>query len=286
MAVDIKPIEREINGTQGVFIASIFNITNIGNVPADNITLIPIVPEGWEYKTALVSYLNVSETTNRTIFVKPPYTAMGKFAIPVKAVRGNLTLDIDYFWLNVIKAVNVSVLEIVEVPKVIQMGPNSNVTVPILLRNIGKVRLHDIMGRLENGELCIDHYHFTSITLLDPDEVKASYLTIRSKGKPTRCPATIIFGSREEAYAFSDVEIIVTPPPPLIPAIPKINLLLVLLIFAAILFAARKGKERERIRKMRREQRIFRILMYLIISIVISIIIYIAFSLFGFPELL
>ncbi|MBN2014260.1 MAG: hypothetical protein JW778_03680 [Candidatus Altiarchaeota archaeon] len=286
LAIDIKPIEREINGSQGMFIPAVFNVTNIGNVEADNISLIPIVPEGWEYKTAFVSYLDVGETTNRTIFVKPPYTVTGKFAIPVKAVRDDVTLDIDYFWLNVIKAVNVSVLEIVEVPKTIYMTPNSNITIPILLENIGKVRLHDITGRLENAELCIETYHFTSITIIDPKEAKSSYLNLRSTDKPGRCPATIIFGSREEAYAFSDVEIIVTPPPSLIPGLAKINLLLVLLIFAGILLAARKGKEKEKLRKMtpgRRMQRVFR---YFIISVVCAVVIYVAFSFFGFSGII
>lgn len=286
MAVDIKPIEREINGTQGMFVPAVFNVTNIGNVPADNITLIPIVPEGWEYKTAFVSYLDVGETTNRTIFVKPPYTVSGKFAIPVKAIRDDVTLDIDYFWLNVIKAVNVSVLEIVEAPKTIILGPNSNLTVPILLKNIGKVRLHDIVGRLENAEMCLQTYSFTSVTIIDPQEVKSSYLTIRSRDKPYKCPATIIFGSREEAYAFSDVMIIVTPPSPLIPSISNLNLVLLLLIFAGVLWSARKGKERKKLKKMTKQQRVNMILKYFVLSVVIAFLLYVSLSFFGSPAII
>ncbi|HEX55217.1 MAG TPA: hypothetical protein ENF49_03725 [Candidatus Altiarchaeales archaeon] len=284
MAINIEPIEREINGTQGVFIPAIFNITNIGNVPVDNVTLIPIVPEGWEFKTALVSFLDVGNSTNRTIFVKPPYNAEGKYAIPVKAVRGNLTMDIDYFWLNIIKEVNISVLEILEYPSVIYIQVNSNATVPILLRNIGKIRLHDITGRLENAELCIDHYSFSSIKFLDPEQIKTSHLSIRAKGKPNRCKTTMIFGSREEAYAFADVTIVVMPPPSLIPPITKLNMLLVLLIFIAILMASRSGGERVEERRMTRGQKAIRIILYFIVSIIIFVMIYILFSIFGFPE--
>jgi hypothetical protein len=283
MAIDIKPVEREINGSQGMFVAAVFNVTNIGNMEATNITLLPIVPEGWEYKTAFVSYLDVGERTNRTIFVKPPFTVSGKFAIPVKAIRGDLTLAIDYFWLDVIKAVNVTVLDILESPRTIRMAPNSNITVPILLKNIGKVRLHDVVGRLENAEQCIESYSFTSMPILDPQETRPSYLTLRSKSKPEKCPSTIIFSTREEAYAFSDTNIIITPPAPLIPEISNLNLLLLLMIFAGILWAARKGKEKNKLRKMTRQQRINTIVRYFIMSVIVAVVLYLSLGVFGAP---
>jgi hypothetical protein len=173
------------------------------------------------------------------------------------------------------------VLEIIEVPKTIRMAPNTNITVPILLKNIGKVRLHDIMGRLENAEQCIESYSFTSLSILDPQDTEPVYLTLRSKDKPEKCPSTIIFSSREEAYAFSDTNIIITPPSPLIPEISNLNLLLLLLIFAGILWAARKGKERNKLRKLSRQQRANRIVRYFIMSVIVAVVLYITFGVFG-----
>ena len=288
LAIDIKPINRTVNGTQGIFNPVVFNVTNIGNVPAENITLIPIVPEGWEYKTALVSFLNVSETVNRTIFVKPPYGVTGQYVIPVKAVIGNFTADMDYFYMNVIKAVNLSVLEIIEAPKTVPLLPNKNVTISILIKNIGKLPLTDIKGRLENAELCIEEFNFETVPYMEPNETRRAYFNILTTNHPTKCDSTLILWSKENAYAFTDMTITITPPPPLIPAIMKVNLLLLLLIFLTILYVAKKSEEK-RIRRGRRmrmtgRQKILKIILYLILSIIIFFLIYIGFSHVGFPR--
>lgn len=280
LAIDIKPLIRRINGTQGVFIPSGFNITNLGNVPADNITLIPIVPEGWEYKTAVVSYLNVSESTNRTIFVKAPYDAEGSYVVVVNAVRSGVTLDTDYFWINIRKAENLSMLQIEEAPRKVSVVANSDVTIPILIKNIGVLPLHDITARLENDELCVDSFSFTMVDTLDPNDVKPAYIDIKAKNKIGSCDTTLILWSREHAYAFMDITIDVIAPPPLIPPMTRLNLLLVLLIFLGILIAARKGEGKKK-RRRRKKRGTLRILIYFIVSIIIFIIIYTILNFFG-----
>jgi len=292
LAIDIKPVKRTVNGTEGVFNPVVFNVSNIGTVPAENITLLPIVPEGWEYKTALVSYLNVSETVNRTIFVRPPYGVTGKFVIPVKALIGNFTADMDYFYINVKQAVNVTILEIIEAPRKIELLPNENLTGSILIKNIGKLPLHDIKGRIENAESCIERFKFENVGVIASNETRRVYFNVLSSDRSGgRCNATLIIWSRENAYAFTDTMIIVKPAPPLIPALTKVNLLMLLLIFMAILYVARKSEQKEQTKRRRRkrttEEKVVRIILYLIASIVIFFIIYHAFNYFGgFPQLI
>ena len=245
IAIEIEPLKRRLTGFRGYWIPAIFNVTNIGEVPVDNITIYPIVPEGWEYRNATVSYLNISQTVNRTIFVKPPFDAdLETYVIPVKAVRGNHTLDIDYYWLTLKEAYNRTLLELVEVLRTITMDANSNVTVPILIRNVGEVELTNIFARLENIELCLDFFGFNTIDSLQPNETQTMLLYLRSKGAPEECKATLIVGSEEGAYAFTDVDIIVLPPPPLLPAPPDLILLIIILmILDGILMAIKKARE-------------------------------------------
>ncbi|MEA3255723.1 MAG: hypothetical protein U9Q22_07820 [Candidatus Altiarchaeota archaeon] len=288
LAINIEPVEREITGRQGEFTPVIFNISNIGNVEVTNITLVPMVPPGWEFRTALVSFLNVSESINRTIFVKAPYTVTGTFAIPVKAVVNNFTLDTDYFWITIEEALFRLRLELLEVPKTISITVNSNLSIPILIKNTGKVSLHDITARLENSELCLESFSLQSIKIIEPGELEPSEINIRSKGTPMRCNATLIVGSREDVYTFTGIEIIVTPPPPLIPAITKINLLLVLIIFLAILFASRRSKVSKKkgknSRRRAKRKTLIRLIFYFILSIIIFILLYLAFTFNLLPE--
>jgi uncharacterized membrane protein len=272
IAVEIEPFERHQTGYRGVWLPAVFNVTNIGNYPVDNITLLPIVPDGWEYHTAFVTYLNVNETVNRTIFVKAPYDAdLTTYVIPVKAIRGNATLDIDYYWLELKIMLNRTLLELVEVLRIININPNSEITVPALIRNVGEIKLTNIFARLENSELCLESFTFDPIDVLDPNETQTLSMHLKSKGVPTECKATLIVGTEEGAYAFEDVDIIVLSPPPLLPAPPDLLLLILLLIIIdGILIAIKRARERRG-----RDVRMLGYIIYLLSAIVVILILYV-----------
>jgi len=283
LAIDIKPIEREVEGRQGEFIPVVFNITNIGTAEAYNISIIPMPPEGWEFKSALVSFLNVSDSVLRTIFVKAPYTVKGTFAIPVKAVIDNFTVDTDYFIVNVYESKEKYRLEIAEFPRMITLRQNENTTIPILLANTGRVPLTEINGRLENAEECIEFFSMRPLMEINPYEVKSTEIVMKAKGKSTRCNATLILWSKEQVYTFLDISIIITPPPPLLPEITKVNVLLVLLIFLGILVAAKWsniGERERRMKKLTPKLKAIKIFFYFIYSIIIFIILYFIYNTF------
>ncbi|HDM05888.1 MAG TPA: hypothetical protein ENG34_01250, partial [Candidatus Aenigmarchaeota archaeon] len=246
IAIEIEPINHTVRGEQGQWIPNVINVTNIGNANVTDIVLIPIVPEGWEVKTALISFLGVGETLNRTVFVKPPYTALGTYAIPIKAVKGNVTLDIDYYWVEVLEALNRTVLQLIEVPKVIYMRTSNNLTVAILARNAGKIPLHNISVRLENIENCLDWFGFEGIEELGANETGQISLYLRSKGVPAACNSTLIAWSKEGAYAFADIYIVVTQPLFILP-IPRIPFLLLLLLLVEFVLLKMKKKNEENI---------------------------------------
>ncbi len=243
LALTIKPFNESLQGSQGNWIPSIFNITNIGNVNISNITLIPIVPEDWQKQDALISFLDANQTVNRTIFVLPPYTAFGQYVIPVKAVIGDMTLDIDYFWLTVVEGINRTRLEIIEIPREIGFNINTVNSFPILIENTGKVPLHDIRLRLENAEQCIESYNYTELSGLNESMSDTIIVTVKTKNLPATCNATVILWSKENAYAFSPLTIF-TFPEILSPQIPLLPLIIFILILIELILIHHK-KERE-----------------------------------------
>ena len=288
LAINIEPVEREVSGRQGEFIPVEFTITNIGTIEAYNITLIPLVPEGWEYKEAVVSFLNVSESLNRTLFVKAPYTVTGIFAIPVNAIVQNLTLDTDYFQITIYESKERYLLQIVEMPRKITIQQGLTNTIPILIENTGKAGLHDITGRLENAEACIERSEFGTIRLLESGETDSIRINLDAKDKSIKCDAIVIIGSNEKAYTFSNIEIILTPPPSLIPPASRINILLLLTVFFGILIAARLSRVKlvKKRRKKRLSIRIFVIGVYLILAIIVFMTLYWAYNYFNIPAML
>ncbi len=245
LAINIEPIDRDVRGEQGQWIPAVFNVTNIGGYNITDIELIPMVMEGWEVKTATVDFIDVAETLNRTLFVKPPFDApLSRYVIPVKAVRGNLTLDMDYYWLSVLEAGNRTRLEILEVPGTIGIVMNSRIDAPVLVKNTGKIALHGITATLENAEQCIVGFNYTAIPVIDVNETVSMTLSLKSGEGLKKCDSTLIVGSEEKSYAFADIEIAVTAGPGFLPEMPLAAYIpLILAIIIAILIKIKKGRE-------------------------------------------
>jgi len=278
LSLDIKPLNDSIEGAQGNWVPSVFSVTNIGNVNITNITLIPIVPDGWQKQDALVSFLDINQTVNRTIFVLPPYTAFGQYVIPVKAVVENLTLDIDYFWLNVIEGINRTRLEIIEIPREIGFNIDTVNSFPILIKNTGKISLHNIKLRLENAEQCIESYNYTEILSLNKSATDTMIVTVKTKNLPATCNATVILWSKENAYAFSPLTIF-TFPKILSPQIPLLPLIIFILILIELILIHHK-KEREA--RGEEESRTTNFLIYFVFLLLIISFVIILLQYFGY----
>ena len=225
---------------------------------------------------------------NRTIFVKSPYTALGVYAIPVTGHLENFTLATDYFQITIEEAKERFILQIVEMPKTVSVRQNTNLTVPILLKNTGKVTLTGITGRIENAEQCVKSADFSSVKSLEADQVDSMTINLLAKDQSVKCNALVIIGSTEKAYTFSNLEIVVTPPPPLLPELSRINLLLLLIVFAGVLIASRLSKVKlvKNKRKKKKSVQAFIIIFYLVLSLVIFFAFYWAYNYFGLGSLI
>ena len=240
--IDLKPIKPKVKGHQLQYTPVLFNITNIGTEPVYNITIEPILPLGWNYTTGLVSFLNVSKTLNRTLFLNPSLDITpSTYALPFKAVVENKTLDIAYWWFKVLQARNYTKLEIIESPRSVSLVSNKNESLAILLKNKGKSMLSEVKMRIENVENCIKRQN-SEIGIIKANNTKSLSIELETKTGPATCPGFLIVESKQGANAFAPLQIKVrTPTAFIIPS--SINLLLAGLITVILLALLRIRKK-------------------------------------------
>ncbi len=275
----ITPIKPNWEGYQEEYTPVIINVTNIGDAPVENITIAPILPDGWLYVNSTISFLNVSETVNRTIFLDPKYLITpATYAIPVKAFVNNTTADVNYFWFKVLPGRNMTKIKIVEMPEVVGLKSNTNTTIPILLKNIGKVPLHNITFRLENAERCVKGISYNS-GALQINETGSFSMILASKTGPQVCNATLIVGTKEGAYAFAPIVIKVSPPFAFFKVKWPITAILIFLLTLILFVMLRHEK------KKKKEDRNFGKVFITLLIIDILLIIYVLLWVFGFVPL-
>jgi len=276
----INPIESRVDGYQEEWNPIVFNVTNVGTTEVKNVTLVPFVPEGWFGQNATVSYINISQTLNRTIFVKPSSSVSpGIYAIPVKAMLGNQTLDLNYFWMKVLPGRNLTRLEIAEFPQIIGFESLKNYTIAILVKNSGKLPLHNITIKMENVEQCINSQSYQTGTL-NSDEIKSFDIFLRTNIGPKTCHGMIIAGSAEKAYAFAPIVVKVRAPRASISNM-AITPILIFFITLALILILKYRKKQKKV-SLKTVDEIFLLLFF----IDILLIIYLVLWLFGLVSLI
>ncbi len=275
----ITPIKPNWEGYQEEYTPVIINVTNLGNTPAENITISPLLPDGWLYQNATISFLNISETVNRTIFLNPRYwITPGTYAVPVRAYVGNITADVNYFWFKVLPGRNLTRISIEEFPRVIGLSSNKNTTMAILLKNTGKIPLHNISIKIENADLCLKSTSYTSGSL-QINETGSFAITMETKTGPQVCNATLIVGTKEGAYAFAPITIKVSPPFAFFPVKWPLTPIIIF-ILTTILFVMLRHEK-----KKKKEDRNFGKIFFTLLVLDILLIIYVLLWVFGFVPL-
>ncbi|MEA2003514.1 MAG: hypothetical protein U9O53_00970 [archaeon] len=216
----LTSLNESYQAYQDQFIPVYFDITNKGSSGVKNITIMADISEefaGWNITTALVSYLGAGDTVKRTLLFKPPKDATpGGYVIPVKAYILDTVADLEYIMIEVFLGIFNAKLKIIESPDVMELKHNSDVRIPVRIKNIGEADLHNITMDIENAESCIGSYESERVSL-DVNETKFIRIYTKSKNGPERCEASIIISSAEEAYAFAKITLIVMPAPALLP---------------------------------------------------------------------
>ncbi len=212
----LTPWNRTYKVYQGETLPTRWNITNIGNTPVTNISIGVEAREmfqDWNISWAMVSHLDVNETKNRTVFFTPGIdTPPGIYVVPVVAMVDNEIADLAYIQIEVLFGRQYAKIQIIESPEVLELDPNTRVRIPVLLKNIGKKSLHNITMWTENLEDCIAS-ETNPEEDLDVGETKSVPLVIETRDKPAICEGLLIVGTKEGAYSYAPIKLIVRPRP-------------------------------------------------------------------------
>ena len=287
----VEIVLRPLNGSytvyQGDTFPTYFEVKNIGNGTAHNITLEAILPSPlWDQSKAYITQLQPGEKVNRTLmFSLDDNVAPGIYVIPIKAMVGDSVGDIAYIKVRVLFAKKLAKMKILEMAQEIEIKEGENLTVPILIKNMGKKILHNVSVRIENVDECLKRYESTKETLM-LNESKTIFLRLSAKEvKSKQCKGIVIAYSDEGAYDFMPVLIKIYPKPPLLPLrqnlTPLISLLWTLLF---VLYAV--IRKRKAMRGERPKSKVPRLILYLLMLGEIIIIIYVILWIVGVVNLI
>ncbi|MFH1127666.1 MAG: hypothetical protein V1718_06165, partial [archaeon] len=279
------PINTSYKALQGQTIPTYFWVENIGQGAVENISIEPVLMPGWNYSETLVDFLNVSEKVNRTMFITPPEDATpGMYAIPVRARVGNETADIAYIWIEVLFGKHLAIIRIIEAPEVIEVDELTNITIPILVENIGSKVLHNVSVRIENAERCLSEWKANEI-MLNLTEINSIEIRASTKEGPNSCRTNLIVYSIEGAYAFTPLKIIVKPKPAQIPLEKRITPWLALLWTLLFVIYAIYRKKKTRHGELPSSNRP-RMILYLLLLGEGVILVYVFLWYFGIIEII
>ena len=192
---------------------------------------------------------------------------------------GNQTLDLNYFWMKVLPGRNLTRLEIAEFPQIIGFESLKNYTIAILVKNSGKLPLHNITIKMENVEQCINSQSYQTGTL-NSEEVKSFDIFLRTNIGPKTCHGMIIAGSAEKAYAFAPIVVKVRAPRASISNM-AITPILIFFITLALILILKYRKKQKKV-SLKTVDEIFLLLFF----IDILLIIYLVLWLFGLVSLI
>ena len=243
----LTPIEDNYTAYQGQMVPTYFWIENIGNVTANNISIEPVLPsEEWNFSPTYVDVLRPGEKVNRTLFITPgENTPPGLYIIPVRAMIDGEVADLAYIWVKVLFGKWLAKIEILEAPTEVEIEEYSNLTIPILLKNVGRKDLHNVVMRLENVEECIS-YQASDKRDIKVNDTASMGIRITAKKSPARCRGILIVSSDEQAYAFTVMDIVVVPRPSLIPLKWKWAPIVAILWTLLLIFYASERKKKRR----------------------------------------
>lgn len=243
--LDIESAKEEYTTNRGQYVAANFTVTNLGNVPVSDISLVPEIERftsNWSTRNAEIANLGVGQNVSRQIFVRPATdTSPGNYVVPVSGESGGEQLDLDYFTLEVREGLFLAEITIQESPRSLDVPVNSSNEIPLLIENTGRAPVTNVSGRIQNIGDC-GEVSSPEIDRLQVNETDSLVLDLETAPRTASCNTTVVVSSEEGAFSFADLGVTVTPEPGLIPPGQRVPLIVLLWtgLLAAYGFATRK----------------------------------------------
>lgn len=218
--INIEPKNRTNTVERGRVNPVEFEIQNVGDRSVPDISLLSDLrnlPEGWEASEADVTNLEPGEEVNRSISFEPPEDAeLGREIVPIEAYsQGNTRVDLDYAYLDVIRAELNATIDIAEAPPAVNVPEETERNIPILVENTGEVPLNNIDLLPENIEECAD-YETETIETLEVNQTQQLQFTLQTESSQ-ECQTQLNIQTDEDANAYREIDITITPEDVLIP---------------------------------------------------------------------
>ena len=280
----LTPIEDKYVVYQGQAIPTYFDVENLG-ATVTNVLIEPVLPgPEWNFSETIIGTLLAGATVNRTLMIRPgENTTPAIYMIPIKAIVYGEVADISYIQVTVLFGKHLAKIEILESPFEVEMDQLSNLTIPIFVKNTGRKVLHNVTMRLENAEDCLS-FQDSLDSIIEINETRSLELKVTSLEGPKMCKTSLIIESKEEAYAFAPITIIVKPAPPLLPFGWKLTPILALLWTLILVVYARIRKRKAQMGE-RPKSDVPRMILYLLLLGEFLIVGYIFLWILGFAAL-
>ena len=278
----IRPLNESYVVYQGDTFPTYFEIENIGNATAENITLEAILPSAlWSQSKNWIDVLNPGEKVNRTLMLSVSENLVpGTYILPVKAMVGDKIGDITYIKVIVKFGKNLAKLKIVESAVEIEIEEGEEIIMPVLLKNVGKKILHNVSIRLENIDECLRYYNSTKHEIKVNESTTINVYLKAKEVKNKVCKSLLIAYSDEGAYDFTPLIIKVYPKPAMLPLrgylTPFISLLWTLIFIIYAVIRKRKAMHGEVART-----KVPRMILYLLMTGELIIIVYVTLWILG-----
>lgn len=218
--IEIEPKQRSNTVERGRVNPVEFELENVGNRSVPDVSILPDLrnlDDGWSASQASIANMEPGDTANRTINFEPPEDAeTGREIVPVEVYSKNRTrVDLDYVYLDVVRSELNATVEIAEAPPSVDIPEETERNIPILLENTGEVELTNVQLTPENVEDCAE-YETEAIESLQVNETSQITFSLET-GTPEECETQLIVNSDQQANAYQDLDISITPEDVLIP---------------------------------------------------------------------
>ncbi len=184
-----------------------FNLSNYGNITANNVTVGVEKPQGWDATNYSLESLAPGQNISESFQIAPWERAVPKeYRVPVTViVEDEYEIVSKTLRVFVIPRTNLSRIRIREYPPVIEMEPNDVMPVSIFIENIGDVDLRNITIQYDYSE-CITSINGTH-DVLSGESKLVDY--IFASGPSGVCDYNLRFMANEKMVGFAPVTFII-----------------------------------------------------------------------------
>lgn len=233
--IDLELMEDDITLQQGQSANIDFNLSNIGEVGVDIVTVYADVNKGWDFSGVTLDTIKSGEVYQGEIFLKVfDDEVPGDYLVAVLAMSENFTLDTEILKVKVTPRDKLPQLTVLEAAPAVTFFENTINDYEMLVKNTGDFDLTNVTARLVNCE-CIGEQINGSYDV-NISQQKTLIFKMEA-GEVNQCSCVTVLQSNEyEALSFSPFIVSVVPRPPEVPLFLPILVSIWTLITAYIMF--------------------------------------------------